>query len=192
MEQRKSREVRPPRLGGRSRLQQFRRPHRSRSDPQGRPQGARSRHHLLRRRPTPTATARQLRDVPRRDRSATAARTSCWRPSSRGRWTTAGRFQGASRRYIMAEVEASLQTAQDRLDRSLPAAPAGSADADRGDLAGARRSRRGRARSATSAARPCRPGRSSRRSGRRGITASTTSSRARRSTACWRAGSIAR
>src|SRR5262249_19299043 len=45
----KFREVGPSRLGRRPGLQQFWRPHRSRSDAQGRPQGARHRHHVLRR-----------------------------------------------------------------------------------------------------------------------------------------------
>ena len=50
-------------------------------------------------------------------------------------------LKGASRRYIMAAVEASLAPPEDRLDRPLPASPARPADADRGDAARARRSR---------------------------------------------------
>ena len=37
------------------------------------------------------------------------ATRSCWPPSSPGRWTASGRLQGASRRYIMSAVEASLK-----------------------------------------------------------------------------------
>ena len=38
------------------------------------------------------------------------------------RWTRTARMKGASRRYIMTAVEASLKRLQDRLHRSLPAA----------------------------------------------------------------------
>ena len=53
--------------------------------------------------------------------------------------STDGTKQGASRRYIMSAVEASLTPAEDRLHRSLPAARLRSADADRGNPAGAGR-----------------------------------------------------
>ena len=56
----------------------------------------------------------------------------------------AGKLSGASRRYIMQAVEASLRRLQDRLDRSLSVASARSADADRGNAARARRSGEGR------------------------------------------------
>ena len=50
-----------------------------------------------------------------------------------------GTKQGASRRYIMSAVEASLTAAEDRLHRSLPAARLRPADAARGNPARARR-----------------------------------------------------
>ena len=103
----------------------------------------------------------------------------------------AGRLQGASRRYIMAEVEASLQTAQDRLDRPLPAAPARPADPDRGDVARARRSR---APGQGPLHRLLDPAGLAGRRGAVDLEASrprTISSRARRTTACSRATSTA-
>src|ERR1700720_3457863 len=126
-----------------------------------------------------------------------------------------GRLQGASRRYIMAEVEASLRRLKtDWIDlyqqhQPDPLTPIEETLRALDDLvrqgkvryigwshppalAGRWAISSGRARSVTSAARPCRLGRSSRRSGPRSTSASTTSSRARRSTACSRAASIAR
>ena len=82
------------------------------------------------------------------------------------------RSAGASRRYIMQAVEASLQRLRTDWHRPLPAAPAGPAR---------RRSRRpcarstsscGRARCASSAARTCRRSSWSRRRTPRGVTAS--------------------
>ena len=55
----------------------------------------------------------------------------------------AGTRKGASRRYIMQAVEASLRPAQDRLDRSLSGPSARSEDADRRNPARARRSGEG-------------------------------------------------
>ena len=46
-----------------------------------------------------------------------------------------GTLRGASRRYIMHAVDASLKRTAHRLDRPLPAAPAGRSDTDRGDAA---------------------------------------------------------
>ena len=105
----KSREIRAPRVGGRARLQQFRRPHRSRRDEEGRPQGARSRASPFSTRRTPMATRAA---APRRAsaqilgdrRKDIVLATKFARPMD-----AAGRLQGASRRYIMAEVEASLR-----------------------------------------------------------------------------------
>jgi len=105
----------------------------------------------------------------------------------------AGRFQGASRGYIMAEVEASLRRLKtDWIDlyqqhQPDPLTPIEETLRALDDLV-----RQGKARFATSAARPCLAGRSSRRSGRRNITASTISSRVSRSTACCRAASTTR
>ena len=123
-----------------------------------------------------------LGEIARRPAQGHRARDQVRQPMDEPR-----RMKGASRRYIMSAVEASLQPAEDRLDRSLPAASAGSADADRGDAARARRSRRGRARSATSAAPTSPPGRSPMRHGRRARTISAPFASARTSTACWRA-----
>ncbi len=41
--------------------------------------------------------------------SGRGARTSCWRPNSACRWTMPASLRGASRRYIMQAVEASLR-----------------------------------------------------------------------------------
>ena len=84
---------RPQGFGGRARLQQFRRAHRPGGVAQGRPQGARSRHHAVRHRGR-LRQPRRLRRDPRRDASATAARTSCWRPSSAMPMDEAGTLQG--------------------------------------------------------------------------------------------------
>ena len=94
-----------------------------------------------------------------------------------------GRFEGASRHYIIAEVEASLRRLKtDWIDLYQQHQP---------ELADFR-SRRPCARSmiscvtarcAISGAQPCRPGRWSRRNGPRAIIICTVSSRARRSTA---------
>src|SRR5579885_3627174 len=101
-----------------------------------------------------------------------------------------GTIKGASRRYIMSEVEASLKRLKtDWIDLYQLHQPDP-----------LRRSRRpcarsttscARARCATSAAPTCRPGRWWRRSGRRGTTGSRPSSARRTNTAWWCATSIA-
>src|SRR6266702_164390 len=55
-----------------------------------------------------TASAAAPRNIWARA-SATGARTSCSRPNSAWRWTTPAPRKGASRRYIMSAIEASLR-----------------------------------------------------------------------------------
>ena len=103
-----------------------------------------------------------------------------------------GRFEGASRRYIMAEVEASLRRLQtDWIDLYQQHQP-DPLDPDRGNPARARRPRMSRQGALPRLLDLGPPGRWSRRNGPRAITGSTISSRARRSTACWRAASTPR
>ena len=103
-----------------------------------------------------------------------------------------GRFEGASRRYIIAEVEASLRRLKtDWIDlyqqhQPDPQTPIEETLRALDDLV-----RQGKVRY-IGCSTLCPPGRSSRRSGRRSITAFTTSSRAKRSTACWHGGSTKR
>ena len=73
-----------------------------------------------------------------------------------------GTKQGASRRYIMSAVEASLKRLKTDYIDLYQQHDYDSADADRGNLARARRPRSGRARCATSAIRIFRPGASRR------------------------------
>ena len=91
------RPLRPARLAGRPRLQQLRRPHRSRRDAARRASRARRRHHAVRHRRHATATAAARRRSPGRDSSATGARTSCSPPSSAWPMDDAGDAEGRRR-----------------------------------------------------------------------------------------------
>jgi hypothetical protein len=126
-------------LAGRAGVQQFWRPHRPGTDPCGRRQGDRSRHHPLRHRRR-LRQSRRLGDRAGRCPGAAPqgrrARHEVRHADGLGRQAVG---RGARLRHLGGRSEP--EAAEDRLDRPLPAASSRSEDADRGDAAGARRPR---------------------------------------------------
>ncbi len=161
------------------------------SDAPGRAQGARSRHHLFRRGRHLWRSAREFGDLPRPDprRPPQGHRAGDQiRPADGRLRPVRGRLAALHHRRSRGQP----QTPQNRLDRPLSAAPARPADPDRGDPARARRSG---APGQGALPRLIDPARLAGGRGAMDFEASgarAISSRARRSTACSRAGSTAR